>query len=686
MLHETTRPLSEAERRLLRRRSAVPQTGSVFWLENERRVALVTASVGVVIVLARVGAGFPVIDAIVAGTFVLIRFSRYWERRPAFTGPASAGGPPPLRGKGMQLRPPQSARGLASPKTRRTWLGGFCFLLYALGFWVWGQNASVDGRVVNEGDDANTDGLFFSESFEDANLRERGWYDLSQVRISGGAAAGQGCIEYEWTDAQSGTHGSAAARHLFTPTDEVAIRFYLKLSPGWGWSGQNYHPHLTHFMTSENSAWHGLAASHLTLYIEPVAGRLRLAAQDIQNEKMPHGLTQGPLRGGYNGRLYDSEQVLFQDDQWHCVEAYFKLNTLDLENDRANPDGVARGWCDGRLVIERTNLVLRSPDFPQMKFNQFLMAPYFGPGLLPHPQRLWIDELAVGRKRIGSLAARSPGGHRPNRPPARGLSAAYPDDAGIQNDPAVVFVENFEGTDFRQWNNAEPPRAPAVQLVSEKDQVYGGRQAVQFTVPAGRGVGAGLVKWFKPGYDQLHARWYCRFAEDYDQGDLHHTGAKLAAESDRWHLGVAGQKPTGRDFFITGLEPWRDWQRNPPPGELMFYTYYPDMKRDPDGNWWGNSFKPEKKFLLTRGRWYCLEIMVKANTPGQADGEQAFWVDGELIGRFTGIRWRDTDTLKLNCFWPSMYIHESPQTNRVWMDDMVVATAYIGPKVPRLER
>ena len=40
-----------------------------------------------------------------------------------------------------------------------------------------------------------------------------------------------------------------------------------------------------------------------------------------------------------------------------------------------------------------------------MKFNQFLMAPYFGPGLLPHAQKLWIDELAVGTKRIGSPVA-----------------------------------------------------------------------------------------------------------------------------------------------------------------------------------------------------------------------------------------------------------------------------------------
>jgi hypothetical protein len=185
----------------------------------------------------------------------------------------------------------------------------------------------------------------------------------------------------------------------------VSIRFYLKLSKGWGWSGRNYHPHLTHFLTTENSKWHGPAASHLTLYIEPVGGKLRLAAQDIQNKDTPHGLTQGPLRGGYNGKFYDSEDVLFDDDKWHCVEAYFKLNTLDLENDRPNRDGIVRGWFDGKLVVEHTDVVLRSTDFPKMKFNQFLMAPYFGPGLLPHAQKLWIDELTVGTKRIGPLEA-----------------------------------------------------------------------------------------------------------------------------------------------------------------------------------------------------------------------------------------------------------------------------------------
>ena len=154
-------------------------------------------------------------------------------------------------------------------------------------------------------------------------------------------------------------------------------------------------------MTTENDKYHGPASSHLTVYIEPQNGKLRLGATDMQNADTPHGLTQGPLRGGYNGRLYDSQDVLFKDDRWHCVEALFRLNTLDLKADKAKTDDIVRGWFDGKLVIDRSNVVLRSTDPPKMKFNQFLLKPYFGPGLLPHEQTLWIDELAVATHRLG---------------------------------------------------------------------------------------------------------------------------------------------------------------------------------------------------------------------------------------------------------------------------------------------
>jgi hypothetical protein len=243
--------------------------------------------------------------------------------------------------------------------------------------------------------------ILFRENFDDPHLLQRGWYDGSRFTISEAQPyAGRGCVEYGWKAGGTVPATSSGIRRLFEPAETVSLRFYIRLSKNWEWTGRPYHPHLMHFMTTENGKYHGPAASHLTVYIEPWDGKLRLAAQDIQNKDQPHGLTQGPLRGGYNGTMYDSQEKLFIDDAWHCVEAMFQLNTLDLENDKPNADGVVRGWFDGKLVIDRTDVILRSTDFPKMKFNQFLLTPYFGDGLLPHEQTLWLDELAVGTERV----------------------------------------------------------------------------------------------------------------------------------------------------------------------------------------------------------------------------------------------------------------------------------------------
>jgi predicted amidohydrolase len=282
------------------------------------------------------------------------------------------------------------------PRTRIAAALGMATLLWA---------TATEGIAVDSVDEAA--GVLFREGFDDARLVERGWYDGRKIEISRqGPQAGNGCIEYHWKPGTTTPEGSAP-RRLFEPADSVYVRFFIKLSPGWGWTNRSYHPHLMHFMTTENQKYHGPAASHLTVYIEPREGKLRLAAQDIQNRDSRHGLTQGPLRGGYNGTFHDSEDALFSDDKWHRVEAMFRLNTLDLKRDRPNADGIVRAWFDGKLVIDRADVILRSTDFPNMKFNQFLLAPYFGPGLLPHEQTLWIDELTVGTGRLGSAVARA---------------------------------------------------------------------------------------------------------------------------------------------------------------------------------------------------------------------------------------------------------------------------------------
>jgi hypothetical protein len=81
MLQETTRPLNDAERRLLRKRSAVPRLGSVYWMRDERRAALVTVSICAAVVFIGVLVRFPLVGAVVAFAFALMRFSSYRERR-----------------------------------------------------------------------------------------------------------------------------------------------------------------------------------------------------------------------------------------------------------------------------------------------------------------------------------------------------------------------------------------------------------------------------------------------------------------------------------------------------------------------------------------------------------------------------------------------------------------------------
>jgi len=55
---------------------------------------------------------------------------------------------------------------------------------------------------------------------------------------------------------------------------------------------------------------------------------------------------------------------------------------------------------------------------------------------------------------------------------------------------------------------------------------------------------------------------------------------------------------------------------------------------------------------------------------------------------FEGFRWRTHADLKINFFWLLFYVTENAgrqnrvtaeKENRVWFDDIVVATEYIGP-------
>jgi hypothetical protein len=50
--------------------------------------------------------------------------------------------------------------------------------------------------------------------------------------------------------------------------------------------------------------------------------------------------------------------------------------------------------------------------------------------------------------------------------------------------------------------------------------------------------------------------------------------------------------------------------------------------------YYGNVFEPPQQTPFSRDKWFCIEFMAKANTPGTYDGQLAFWIDGTLIEHY----------------------------------------------------
>ncbi|NUL82057.1 MAG: hypothetical protein HUU60_04935 [Armatimonadetes bacterium] len=219
-------------------------------------------------------------------------------------------------------------------------------------------------------------------------------------------------------------------------------------------------------------------------------------------------------------------------------------------------------------------------------------------------------------------------------------------------------------------------------LKEGKVKIEDGALRVTSTANAGRESGAGVSYWFGDrAQDRVYLRYRMKFAPDYDQGNLNHTGGGLSAVSgdNKWQgMGTAGQKPKGDDHLSSRFETWRDYGRHPSPGYLFCYVYWMDMRRDRDGNYWGNLLAPAERIVPKRGQWHWMEQMIGLNKPGEADGELAAWVDGRLYLHFKGFRWRSSPAVRLKRFGLDAYVHRAQQDNTVWFDDVVLSTGYVG--------
>jgi hypothetical protein len=277
--------------------------------------------------------------------------------------------------------------------------------------------------------------ILFQENFDDDSFDSRGWYDgpSGTINTTEHAAGSTSSYECAFANGATGCSGGTPARHGFTASDSVYLSLWLKFGPGWVGSGQPYHPHMFHFINDLDDDYVGPASTFLTTYTEVVNGQAMLALQDSKNVDPNCVLLNNGSFNGCNGDFdsyvftedrsvcacngivgdldgkdcfdnggywYSSRswyaQDAFTDNEWHFVEVYFQMNTI--QGGVGVPDGKIRWVQDGQTLISYDQILMRTNANATLQFDQFAMLPYIGDGS-PVAQSFYVDDLTVATAR-----------------------------------------------------------------------------------------------------------------------------------------------------------------------------------------------------------------------------------------------------------------------------------------------
>ena len=235
----------------------------------------------------------------------------------------------------------------------------------------------------------------------------------------------------------------------------------------------------------------------------------------------------------------------------------------------------------------------------------------------------------------------------------------------------TIFFEDFESGSLGVWDDGVD--GARHRILTDASLAPSGTRLLEITYPDGSD-GGWLTKFFMPGYDSTYLSYRVRLQSGW-QGGTKLIGFHGSRSDDMWSgFGQAGRCPTGTDFFAANVVTDGDGD----PGNVRFYTYYPGMRREPDGTTcYGRYGDGSETYVpplaLTPGEWHHIEFFVRLNTPGQSDGVQRIWVDGTLRGEWEDMVIRTSTILRLNSVTISASMPPgAPMTERMYVDRVLV--------------
>ena len=161
-----------------------------------------------------------------------------------------------------------------------------------------------------------------------------------------------------------------------------------------------------------------------------------------------------------------------------------------------------------------------------------------------------------------------------------------------------------------------------------------------------------------PKYDEIYVRWYHKFDDGFIGLPPKMARLRLQIPSD-WkgyvtvHQWIEEYDCLKADTWVKGEDRWL-----PRAYSTLDYSEPANI-----------------------GRWICIEVRVKLNTPGQSNGEIEYWADGEQILYRNGLNLRsDYDDYGLNfmqwdCYWNDP---GSPASQSRFYDNFIISTGPIG--------
>jgi hypothetical protein len=243
-------------------------------------------------------------------------------------------------------------------------------------------------------------------SFESADWRDD-WSGGTRPTVS--IVAEDGARKFEpWQgkalriEVPQGRHYGASlaydfAKHLGAEPEAIHFRYYLRFGDDWDPQRGGKLPGIGG--TYGRGGWGG----------RPSDGRNGWSARGQFNGrrdgKTPIGFYcyHADMKGKYGASwIWDKDRLGYlENNRWYCIEQYVKLNTPGAN------DGILRGWVDGKLAFEKTDVRMR--DIAALNIQCIWINIYHGGRWsAPSDDHLFIDNVVIARDYIGPMAAPAP--------------------------------------------------------------------------------------------------------------------------------------------------------------------------------------------------------------------------------------------------------------------------------------